>query len=113
MRDCRERLVRLAGGGEGFAAILFSGSGTAAVEAAVCSAVPADGGLLVVDNGVYGDRLLRIARAHGIAHRALACDVAAPARPDDVRAALRAERHLTHVAVVHHETTTALLNPVA
>ena len=113
MRDCRERLVRLAEGGDAFAAVLFTGSGTAAVEAAVSSAVPADGGLLVVDNGVYGDRLLRIARAHGIAHRALAYDVAAPARPDDVRAALRAERHLTHVAVVHHETTTGVLNPVA
>jgi 2-aminoethylphosphonate-pyruvate transaminase len=113
MRDCRERLVRLAEGGDAFAAVLFTGSGTAAVEAAVSSAVPADGGLLVVDNGVYGDRLLRIARAHGIAHRALSYDVAAPARPDDVRAALRADRHLTHVAVVHHETTTGVLNPVA
>jgi 2-aminoethylphosphonate-pyruvate transaminase len=93
MRDCRERLVRLVGGGEAFAAVLFTGSGTAAVEAAVCSAVPVEGGLLVVDNGVYGDRLLKIARAHG--------------------AALRAEPRLTHVAVVHHETTTGVLNPVA
>ena len=113
MRDCRERLVRLAEGGRGFAAVLFTGSGTAAVEAAVSSAVPAYGGLLVVDNGVYGDRLLRIARAHGIPSRALSYDVATPTRPDDVRAALRAERHLTHVAVVHHETTTGVLNPVA
>jgi 2-aminoethylphosphonate-pyruvate transaminase len=75
--------------------------------------VPADGGLLVVDNGVYGDRLLRIARAHGIAHRALSYDVAAPARPEDVRTALRADPRLTHVAVVHHETTTGVLNPIA
>jgi 2-aminoethylphosphonate-pyruvate transaminase len=113
MRDCRERLVRLAEGGDGFAAVLFTGSGTAAVEAAVSSAVPADGGLLVVDNGVYGDRLHKIARAHGIATRAVSYDVAAAARPDDVRAALRAEPRLTHVAVVHHETTTGVLNPVA
>ena len=113
MRDCRERLVRLAEGGDDFAAVLFTGSGTAAVEAAVSSAVPADGGLLVVDNGVYGDRLLKIARAHGIATRALSYDVATAARPDDVRAALRAEPRLTHVAVVHHETTTGVLNPVA
>src|SRR5215470_1713342 len=113
MRDCRERLVRLAEAGDAFAAVLFTGSGTAAVEAVVCSAVPADGGLLVVDNGVYGDRLLKIARAHGIAHKALAYDVATPARPDDVRAALREDRRLTHVAVVHHETTTGVLNPVA
>jgi len=113
MRDCRERLVRLAEAGDAFAAVLFTGSGTAAVEAVVCSAVPADGGLLVVDNGVYGDRLLKIARAHGIAHKALAYDVATPARPDDVRTALREDRRLTHVAVVHHETTTGVLNPVA
>ena len=113
MRDCRERLVRLAEAGDAFASVLFTGSGTAAVEAVVCSAVPADGGLLVVDNGVYGDRLLKIARAHGIAHKALAYDVATPARPDDVRTALRGDRRLTHVAVVHHETTTGVLNPVA
>ena len=112
MRDCRERLVRLAEGGDGFTAVLFTGSGTAAVEAAVSSAVPDDGGLLVVDNGVYGDRLLKIGRAHGIATRALSYDVATAARPDDVRAALRAEPRLTHVAVVHHETTTGVLNPV-
>ena len=36
MRECRERLVRLAGCADGFAAVLFTGSGTAAVEAAVC-----------------------------------------------------------------------------
>jgi 2-aminoethylphosphonate-pyruvate transaminase len=113
MRDCRERLVRLVEGGDGFAAVLFTGSGTAAVEAAVSSAVPADGGLLVIDNGVYGDRLLRITRAHGIRAHALSYDVATAARPDDVRAALRADRQLTHVAVVHHETTTGVLNPVA
>jgi 2-aminoethylphosphonate-pyruvate transaminase len=113
MRDCRERLVRLAEGGDGFAAVLFTGSGTAAVEAAVSSAVPADGGLLVIDNGVYGDRLLRITRAHGIRAHALSYDVATAARPDDVRAALRADRQLTHVAVVHDETTTGVLNPVA
>jgi len=113
MRDCRERLVRLAEGGDGFAAVLFTGSGTAAVEAAVSSAVPADGGLLVIDNGVYGDRLLRITRAHGIRAQALSYDVTTAARPDDVRAALRADRQLTHVAVVHHETTTGVLNPVA
>jgi 2-aminoethylphosphonate-pyruvate transaminase len=113
MRDCRERLVRLAEVGDGFAAVLFTGSGTAAVEAAVCSAVPVDGGLLVVDNGVYGDRLLKIARAHGIITRAVSYDVATAARPADVRAALQAEPRLTHVAVVHHETTTGVLNPVA
>ncbi len=113
MRSCRERLVRLTGGGAAWSAVLFTGSGTAAVEAAIASLVPPARGLLVVDNGVYGDRMLRIARAHGIATEALAYDTITPVRPDDVEAALRAHPAISHVALVHHETTTGLLNPVA
>src|SRR5262245_41507752 len=66
VRRCRDGLTRLSGAGDGWTTVLFAGSGTAAVEAAICSAVPPEGGLLVVDNGVYGDRMARIARAHGI-----------------------------------------------
>ena len=112
MRDSRERLVRLAGGGDRFAAVLFTGSGTAAVEAVVSSVVPRDRVLLVVNNGVYGDRLVRIARAHGIPTEVLSYDFTTPVPPADVEAALRARPELSHVAVVHHETTTGLLNPV-
>jgi 2-aminoethylphosphonate-pyruvate transaminase len=112
MRECRERLVRLAGCAERFAAVLFTGSGTAAVEAAVCSAVPRDRALLIVNNGVYGDRLTRIARVHGIPAEVLKYDVTTAVEPADVEAAFRARPDLSHVAVVHHETTTGLLNPV-
>ena len=112
MRECRDRLVRLAGCAERFAAVLFTGSGTAAVEAAVCSAVPRDRALLIVNNGVYGDRLARIARIHGIPAEVLRYDVTTPVPPSDVEAALRARPDVSHVAVVHHETTTGLLNPV-
>jgi 2-aminoethylphosphonate-pyruvate transaminase len=113
MRRCRDGLVRLAGAGADWTAVLFTGSGTAAVEAAICAAVPAGGTLLVVDNGVYGDRMLRIARAHGIPTVAVRADIFTPARVADVEAALVAHPAVTHVAVVHHETTTGLLNPVA
>jgi 2-aminoethylphosphonate-pyruvate transaminase len=113
MRECRERLVRAAGVAPDFDAVLFTGSGTAAVEAVVCSAVPRDRALLVVNNGVYGDRLVRIARAHGIPSEALTSDFTTPVAPADVTAALRARPDISHVAVVHHETTTGLLNPVA
>jgi 2-aminoethylphosphonate-pyruvate transaminase len=112
MRECRERLVRLAGCAERFAAVLFTGSGTAAVEAAVSSVVPRDRALLVVSNGVYGDRLARIARVHGIPAEVLACDITTPVAPADVEAALERRPDVSHVAVVHHETTTGLLNPV-
>ncbi len=113
MRDCRERLVRAAGATPDFAAVLVTGSGTAAVEAAVCSVVPDDGGLLVVDNGVYGARLARMAAAHRIRSAVVGADPVTPVSPAAVEAALRADPSLGHVAVVHHETTTGLLNPVA
>src|SRR5439155_9866433 len=64
------------------------------------------------NNGVYGDRLLKIARAHGIPVEVLTYDFTTPVAPRDVETALRAHPEVSHVAVVHHETTTGLLNPV-
>jgi 2-aminoethylphosphonate-pyruvate transaminase len=113
MRSVRDRLVRLAGGGETFSAVLLAGSGTAGVEAALASAVPPDGALLVVDNGVYGDRMARIARAHRIPVHLISRDMTTPVEPEAVDTALAAHPDVSHVALVHHETTTGLLNPVA
>ena len=113
MRECRTRLAGLAVGGDSFATVLFTGSGTAAVEATVGSVVPRARALRVVVNGVYGDRLVKIARAHGIPAISLAYDITTPVAARDVEGALRAHPEVSHVAVVHHETTTGLLNPVA
>jgi 2-aminoethylphosphonate-pyruvate transaminase len=113
MRSCRERLVRLAGGGADWTAVLFTGSGTAAVEAALASVVPPDRAVLVVNNGVYGDRMVRICRAHGLRHHRLDYDLTTPVSPADVERVLAAQPEISHVALVHHETTTGLLNPVA
>jgi 2-aminoethylphosphonate-pyruvate transaminase len=113
VRRCRDRLVTLAGAAPDFTAVLFAGSGTAAVEAAIASAVPPGKALLVVDNGVYGDRMTRIARAHGIPVHAVTADIFTPVDPAAVERALREHADVSHVAIVHHETTTGLLNPVA
>jgi 2-aminoethylphosphonate-pyruvate transaminase len=113
IRRCRDGVVRLAGAGADWTAVLFTGSGTASVEAAICAAVPPDRALLVVNNGVYGDRMLKIACAHGIPAVAVSSDIFTPVRAADVEAALMAHPEASHVAVVHHETTTGLLNPVA
>ncbi|MBI4198942.1 MAG: 2-aminoethylphosphonate--pyruvate transaminase [Chloroflexi bacterium] len=113
MRECRAMLARLAGGGDAFTAVCFTGSGTAAVEAALCSVVPRDRAVLIVDNGVYGRRMVQIAAAHGIAHEVIPYDITTPVRPEDVAARLSGRPDISHVAIVHHETTTGLLNPVA
>ncbi len=88
MRSVRERLVRLSGAGDAFSAVLLCGSGTAAVEAAIASAVPPGQELLVVDNGVYGDRMARIARAHRIGVHVITRDSTTPIEPGAVDEAL-------------------------
>jgi 2-aminoethylphosphonate-pyruvate transaminase len=113
IRRCRERLVALAGAGPDFTAVLFAGSGTAAVEAAIAAAVPRDRSLVIVDNGVYGDRMARIAAAHGIPAHLVRADMFTPIDPAAVERALREHPEASHISLVHHETTTGLLNPVA
>ena len=112
MRECRQRLVGVLGIERTFSAVLFTGSGTAAVEAALTSVVPTERSVLVIDNGVYGDRMLRICRAARITAETLRYDFTTPVSPADVARRLREHPEISHVAVVHHETTTGLLNPV-
>lgn len=95
-----------------WAAVVLGGSGTAAMEAMVSSLVPATGTLAVVENGVYGERLSRIATIHGLAGTSLTRPWGADISPDAVAALLDHSPVPTHLAVVHHETTTGRLNPI-
>ena len=97
--------------GSEWASVLITGSGTAALEMAVSSSVSPGGRMLVVDNGVYGDRIAKIAEAHWIAHDRVVADWTAAAPLDRVAEALSAGTYEV-VAAVHHETTTGLINPI-
>ena len=108
----RRRLVRLGSDTDEYTAVLMQGSGTFCIEATVTTAVPQDGKLLVLANGAYGRRIAEIARRCGIAHAVQDSGELAPPDPDRLEAALKADRAITHVAVVHCETTTGMLNPV-
>ena len=109
--EARKRLLKVYGLDPGaWAAVLITGSGTAAVESMVASLVPADGRLLIVDNGVYGDRIAQIAALYGIDHVVSKHDWMRAPDLAAVTALLDAEGPFTHVAVIHHETTTGRLN---
>ena len=94
-----------------WSAVLIGGSGTFALEAMMASLLPENTSLLVLENGVYGERLSRIAEIHGIRYRALEAEWGAQIDLAAV-ADLLASGEYTHVAAVHHETTTGRLNPV-
>src|SRR5436309_383295 len=108
----RSRLVRAFAPPGGFTAVLITGSGTAALEAAVTSVLSARGRLVVVSNGVYGERIAAMAAAARLPHTVVE---GAWAEPPDLAAVERAlgAADVEAVAVVHHETTTGLLNPVS
>jgi 2-aminoethylphosphonate-pyruvate transaminase len=96
-----------------WSAVLMSASGTAAVESMLAALVPQGGRLLVIENGVYGDRIARICAQYAIPHERVVGDwMQAPdwGAVDAKLAASSGSSAFTHVAVVHHETTTGRLN---
>ncbi|MBY0279571.1 alanine--glyoxylate aminotransferase family protein [Candidatus Binatia bacterium] len=108
----RVKLVRALAPDGDWVAVPLTGSGTLALEAGVTSVVSSGRRMLVVVNGVYGERILEMAQTHGIATVVVRSDWG---RPPDLAAidnVLRADPDVEVVALVHHETTTGLLNPV-
>ncbi|MGA5304051.1 phosphonopyruvate decarboxylase [Nucisporomicrobium flavum] len=109
----RDKVTRICGGGDDHASVVLTGSGTAAVEAIISSVVPRDGGVLAVDNGHYGRRMYDIAVAHGLTTQHLDLGWGERIHQADIGRALAADERLTHVLVVHHETSTGMRNDVA
>jgi len=93
-------------------AVLMTGSGTAALESMIAGLVPAQGKLLIVQNGVYGERIAQISAQYGIAHTVVKHEWMEAPDMARIDAALAADPAITHVAVIHHETTTGRLNDI-
>jgi len=93
-----------------FAALVITGSGTAANEAVLCSAVHAGGRVLVPSTGEFGERLARISRCHATTV-VLQQSWGSPMDLVRLERAMQ-DRRPTLVAMVHHETSTGVLNPV-
>lgn len=113
VHDVRRRLVLLAEEREEqFAAVLVQGSGTFGIEATLSSVIPPDGKLAVLVNGAYGARMVKMAEVLRIP--VVAAVAAEDCQPDlaELERLLAHDPSVSHVAVVHCETTTGLLNPI-
>jgi len=112
--EIRAGLLQLAGVSQesGWEAVLMQGSGTFSVESVLSSSLPEDGALLVARNGAYGARIASIARCHGVPVVEVVAGEGEPVDPAAVEEAIREHPELTHLAVVHCETTSGVLNPV-
>lgn len=111
----RRELVRLATGPEyesDYSAVLLQGSGSYVVESVLGSAIGAEECLLIINNGAYGARMGEMARCLGLRHHELDCGETTRPEPAAIDAMLVRHPEITHLAMVHCETTTGMLNPL-
>jgi 2-aminoethylphosphonate-pyruvate transaminase len=109
---CRD-LVAIVHGTQDHVCVPLQGSGTFAVEAALGTLVPRNGKVLVPDNGAYCKRIVRMLTYLGREAVVLTHDEQEPANVERIDAALTADPSITHVAQVHCETGTGILNPLS
>ena len=112
VKAVRQKLVELGNGGDEYTAVLMQGSGTFGIEATLSSVILRDGKLLILINGAYGQRMLKIADIHRIQSSALICSENTRLDASALASALSNDESITHVAVVHCETTTGIINPI-
>jgi len=110
----RSELLRIAGVSRerGYDAVLMQGSGTFGLESVISSVIPREGRFVVLANGAYGERMATIAERLGISARLARWPENESPQPADVQRLLAEEPGATHVAMVHCETTTGILNPI-
>ena len=116
VQSIRERLVSLATCDSinlgAYTATLMPGSGTFVVESVIGSVIPPNGRLLVLNNGAYGERITKISRMLGIDTVELQQAEIESTGLGQVEQMVANDQGITHVAMVHCETTTGMLNPV-
>ncbi len=112
--DIRQKLLKafIPGEEDEYTAIVLTGSGTAAVEAALMSSIPLGKRAMVIKNGVYGERLSSMLMTHRLGTPDLKYDWGVVPDPQTVDLALKQHPEVHTVAMVHHETTLGLINPV-
>ena len=111
MEEVATGLTEVCADPKDYVTVMFGCSGTGADEAMVSSCVPPDGKLLVVDNGSYGARLAKIASVYGIDMDVFKSSTYEPIDLAALEAQMQAKKYTTF-AIVYHETTTGLLNPL-
>ncbi len=114
VQKIRAELLRIATGKpEDYTVVLLQGSGSFGVEACLGTAIPRQGGkLLVIENGAYGQRIAGMMAIMGRPYTTLSYKETEIPAPEDVEVALKNDPAITHVALVHCETTTGILNPI-
>ena len=110
--EVRTKVLDIVHGVETHVCVPMQGSGTFSVEAAVNTLVPRDGHVLVLINGAYGARFAKLTQMLGRRTTRFETAEDVPTTPADVERLLAADPSITHVGLIHCETSTGILNPL-
>lgn len=108
----RQQLVSLATQAVGYTSVLLQGSGSFAVEAVLGSVIGSQHKLLIISNGAYGARMAEMALRMGLSYHLYDCGEVTQPDLDHIEQLLQQDQNITHIAMVHCETTTGILNPI-
>ena len=109
LHETRSMLLEVCGVPQGYACAVLGGSGTTGIEASITSLADVSNGVLILANGVYGDRAAQIAQVFQIPYTVEQFDWTAPIAPDRAEQLISSTSHGA-VYLIHHETTTGVLN---
>lgn len=114
VKAIREKLLGFAGvsKADGYDTVIMQGSGTFGVESVITTAIPQDAHLLIIINGSYGERILKMATVLKIANIVLQYAEDTLPNLSEIENTLINNRHITHIAVIHCETTSGIFNPI-
>jgi len=113
MRSISSDLIRIVNGNDrDHACILIGGSGTAGVDSTINSVVPHGKKILIINNGAYGERMVKIAQAYSIEYVELSFEWEKLPEINVIEQAIKNDPKIACVSMIHHETTTGLLNPI-
>ncbi len=111
-QNIRNQLKSIVHAGEDYETILFTGSGTAVMDACINSVVPHDKKIAIINNGAYGLRMIQIAKCYQIPY----IEISSPDNQNldisKIEVVLEKHKDISCLAMVHHETTTGLINPL-
>ncbi|BCD62070.1 2-aminoethylphosphonate-pyruvate transaminase [Nitratiruptor sp. YY08-26] len=112
MEEISNELTSIVADTDNYTTVLFGGSGTAAVEAILTSIIADDKSVLIVNNGAYGKRMCQIADRYNLNYIEFKSSPIEPINLNLLEKEIKKCDNLSHLAVVHNETTTGLLNNI-
>ena len=112
VENIRVKITQYATADQGYSSVLMQGSGTASVESVLGSAITDNNKILIINNGAYGQRMAEICEILKLNHTVINYNEEQQPDLNEIKSILLEDECISHLAMVHCETTTGMLNPI-